>query len=245
MNNRIRLSLSFLLILVIIGICGLSWYKANSPRQLTINFSAVVGQQPLVYNQINYPNPGGPGLFKIRDFQFYISNIRLLSEQGDYIATNSYHLARFDNEKTIYTIQFNNIPNRSYRAIEFAIGVDEKANGTIISQGDLDPNNRMAWSWDVGYKFILFEGGLQHGDTLYPLVYHVGFNENYRKLSYPVQGELQASVDFKVDIMKLFNGQANLNMAELSSIKFDRNDTRFLADNYEKMIIAVKQQPAK
>jgi len=62
--------------------------------------------------------------------------------------------------------------------------VDPAANGSVAPVGDLDPNGRMAWSWDVGYKFVLFEGGLVLADTQYPLVYHVGFNENYTPLSF-------------------------------------------------------------
>ncbi|MCJ8268285.1 MAG: hypothetical protein MJK04_02680 [Psychrosphaera sp.] len=241
MNVKQRLPAMALItvIILLIGIYGLNWYKQNAIKTLTLNFTAVVGDQPLVFNQLNYPNPGGPGLFKVREFLFYISNIKLISADGEYVEPDSYHLARFDNDTTSYAISLNNIPNRDYQTIEFSIGVDETANGTLTSKGDLDPNSRMAWSWDVGYKFILFEGGLAHDNTLYPLVYHVGFDENYRTirndLPQSVFEETQASVQFKVDIMKLFNGKANLNMIELPSIKFDKEDTRFLADNYQHM----------
>ncbi len=66
----------------------------------------------------------------------------------------SYHLARFDSDDGTYVIVIENIPREDYRRIEFGIGVDPATNGTMASVGELDPNGRMAWSWDVGYKFV-------------------------------------------------------------------------------------------
>ena len=118
--------------------------------------------------------------------------------------------------------------------------MDEVANSSIESVGDLDPNSRMAWSWDVGYKFILFEGGLSLEDELVPLVYHVGFDENYRprsfKLDEPLFAQRSDSLTFKVDVMKLFEGASTIDMSALSNVKFDRSDARLLAANYETMI---------
>jgi hypothetical protein len=37
-----------------------------------------------------------------------------------------------------------------------------------------------SWTWEVGYKFVLFEGTLVRGNGSVPLVYHIGFEENYR-----------------------------------------------------------------
>ena len=72
------------------------------------------------------------------------------------------------------------------RSISFGIGVDAAANTSIQSRGDLDPNSQMAWNWKVGYKFVLFEGGMKlNADGVQkPLVYHVGFNENMRRLKF-------------------------------------------------------------
>ena len=96
-----------------------------------------------------------------------------------------------------------------YRRLEFGIGVDPAANGSIASVGELDPNGRMAWSWEVGYKFVLFEGGLVLGDTQYPLVYHVGFDENYKLASIALDEPLfereDPSVDFRIDVLQMFN----------------------------------------
>ena len=136
------------------------FYQVSQPGTVRMRFDAVIGDRPLVFNDARYSNPGGAGRFRIRDFQFFISNIDLHGETGVYRVPDSYYLARFDNSSSSYQIDLANVPQDWYSAVTFSIGVDEVANGSIISVGDLDPNSRMAWNWEVGYKFILFEGSL-------------------------------------------------------------------------------------
>lgn len=215
-------------------------YEKNQPGSLVLRFEPFVADQPLALNEVRYGNPGGEGDFKIRDFRFFLSNIRLVGGSGEYSVPDSYRLARFDGENSHYQLELNGIPRMPYTAIQFGIGVDESANGSIEAVGDLDPNSRMAWSWDVGYKFVLFEGGLQHDGMLRPLVYHVGFDENYKtvafKLEQPLLGRRMEPLAFKVDIMRLFTGANTIDMMTLSNVKFDRADARLIADNYETMI---------
>ncbi|MEH6570894.1 MAG: MbnP family protein [Halioglobus sp.] len=217
-----------------------SVFLASRPMQVTLVFHPFVGREVLVLNDFRYANPGGEGIFKIRSFQFFLSNIRLLADSGVYAEHESYHLARFDNDDGEYRIVFENVPRRNYQYVEFGIGVDAAANGTIEMQGDLDPNGRMAWSWDVGYKFVLLEGGLMLNEIQYPLVYHVGFDENYKSISIPLAAGLKkhraVALDFRVDLLQMFTANALVNMTALPSVKFDLGDAKRLADNYAGMI---------
>ena len=112
----------------------------------------------------------------------------------------------------------------------------------------MDPNGRMAWSWDVGYKFVLFEGALELGDRRIPLVYHVGFDENYKPVSIPLAAALfefqEATLDFRVDVLRMFQGAQTVDMSSLSNVKFDRDDARVLATNYRHMVSALHGQTA-
>jgi len=215
-------------------------YQISQPGTLKMRFDAVVGDQPLVFNDARYSNPGGAGMFRIRDFQFFISNIDLHGEKGVYRVPDSYYLARFDNSSTSYRIDLANVPRDGYSAVTFSIGVDEVANGSIMSVGDLDPNSRMAWNWEVGYKFLLFEGALIDGDTIRPLVYHVGFNENRKTLRFDLPEEVAPDSSdallFTVDVLALFTGKNTVDMVALPNVKFDRDDARLLAGNYGTMI---------
>jgi hypothetical protein len=207
---------------------------------VAIRLQAVAGSEPLELGQGRYPNPGGEGDFSVRDFQFFVSNIRLVAEAGEFAEVDSYHLARFDSDDGTYVIELGEVQREMYTHLEFGIGVDSVANGTIMSVGDLDPNGRMAWSWDVGYKFVLFEGDLEVAGSRTPLVYHVGFDENYAEVTIPLPATSfdwgEVTLDLCADVLRIFTGSQAVDMTELSDVKFDRADARLLAHNYARMV---------
>jgi len=224
----------------LLGITGWWLYCAAQPIELALYFHPFVGPEPLVLNESRYANPGGEGRFKVRDFQFFLSNLRLTGGTGVYTEPDSYHLVRFDGAGPAFGIVLRDVPRRNYQRIEFGIGVDAAANKSLAQRADLDPNGRMAWNWEVGYKFVLFEGALVRGNGSVPLVYHVGFEENYR----PIATELHrqpldsrpARLDFRVDILRLFQGSTTVDMAALPSVKFHRADAALLARNFAAMV---------
>jgi hypothetical protein len=221
--------------------CAAGWlYRSLLPGTLVLRLHATADGEPLVYNQFGYDNPGGQGRFRVRDFQFFVSNIRLVARDGVHEPTESYHLARFDNPAVSYEIVLDGVPPRDYERVEFALGVDAEANGSLRSVGDLDPNGRMAWSWETGYKFILFEGALEIGERVIPLVYHVGFDENYTPVSFSrgvsIEPLSTSVVDFSVDVLRMFDGEQTIDMATLSNVKFDEDDARLIAGNLTRMI---------
>jgi len=238
-RNRL-LMVALLAAAAALGVTGWRLYRAARPTELTLYFHPFVGAEPLVINEPRYPNPGGEGRFKMRDFQFFLSNIRLVSASGAYVESDSYHLVRFDGDEPAFVIMLHGVPRRHYERIEFGIGVDAAANRSLKQRGELDPNGRMAWTWEVGYKFVLFEGALLRGSASDPLVYHVGFAENYRPISTELHGQpldsRPARLDFRVDILRLFQGSTNVDMAALPSVKFDRTDAALLARNFAAMV---------
>ena len=241
MNRRRKVTLLVVFaVAASLGVTGWRLYRARQPMELTLYFRPFVGAEPLVLNEPRYPNPGGEGRFKVRDFQFFLSNIRLAGATGAYVESDSYHLVRFDGDEPAFVILLHGVPRRNYERIEFGIGVDAAANRSLAQRGDLDPNGRMAWNWEVGYKFVLFEGTLLRGDASAPLVYHVGFAENYRptstKLPRAPLDRRPAQLDFRVDLLRLFQGSTNVNMAALPSVKFDRGDAALLARNFAALV---------
>jgi hypothetical protein len=243
MNRRRKAELLMSVLLAVaaaLGVAGWRLYQAAQPVELALYFHPFVGPEPLVLNESRYPNPGGEGRFKVRDFQFFLSNIRLVSATGAYVESDSYHLVRFDGEEPAFVIVLHDVPRRDYDRIEFGIGVDAAANRSLTQRGDLDPNGRMAWNWEVGYKFVLCEGALLRGNASDPLVYHVGFEENYRLISTELHRKPldshPARLDFRVDILRLFQGSTNIDMATLPSVKFDRADAALLARNFAGMV---------
>ena len=129
---------------------------------------------------------------------------------------DSYHLARFDNASNTYEILIDAVPRDTYSRAILSIGLDQKANASIAPAGDLDPNGRMAWNWEVGYKFVLFEGSLLIDGELRPLVYHFGFSENRRTLQFdlpePTLVWSPEGLAFRVDLMTLFAGNQTVDI---------------------------------
>ena len=218
-------------------------YRSLQPATINLRFTAVVEDKELVFHEPMYANPGGRGVFSVRDFLMYLSNIQLVGAAGTYSVPDSYHLARFDNESHTYEILIEAVPRDAYSRVILSIGLDQKSNASITPAGDLDPNGRMAWSWEVGYKFVLFEGSLLVDGELRPLVYHVGFSENRRTLQFdlpePARVWSPEGLAFRVDLMTLFAGNQAVDMQALSNVKFDRVDAGLLANNYASMISLV------
>ena len=239
MNRAVLVSAALATAAVLYVAARLAGQEAR-PAELTLRFHPFVGAEPLVANELRYANPGGEGSFEVRDFQFFLSNIRLTGDSSEYAEPDSYHLLRFDGAQATYVITLQDVPHEDYNRIEFGIGVDPAANRSIEQRGDLDPNGRMAWTWDVGYKFVLFEGAFVRDGVRRPLVYHVGFDENYKRISIGLDPRLKGTrdmnLDFRVDVLRMFAGHATVDMEALSTVKFDRDDAALLARNYAGMI---------
>jgi len=235
-----RLILAVLAVAIVLG--GWLFLTPRQPKTtpVTLTFHAQMGEEPLVYDQFVYDNPGGEGQFRIRDFRFYLSNLSFGHGGETYAEPDSYHLVRFDNADKTHSITLTEVPLPAVDSVRFLIGVDPAANTSIEARGDLDPNSQMAWNWEVGYKFVVFEGALQVGEDVLPLVYHVGFSENAHEVAFSLPPEVLADgndeVHLIVDLAKLFDNAARIDMQALPSVKFDRADAEMLARNYATMI---------
>ncbi len=224
-------------VLLLISV-AIVWHN-TVPKQLTLRLYPFLGSQPLVLNNEKYHNPGGEGVFTIRDFQFFISNLVLRSKRNNYTELESYHLARFDVGKAYYEIVISEISVSDFQQLVFSIGIDSTANGTIVIAGDLDPNNRMAWNWQVGYKFLLLEGSLYSQMKQQPLVYHIGFNESYTRLKFPLNSTIVSNdgiIKLKVDILALFDQAEPIDMNEIPKVKFDPEDVAKIAKGFQHFI---------
>lgn len=233
-----------LAVAIALGVAGAVFtYSSRQPASVILRFTAAMGDKALVFNEPVYANPGGRGDFSVRDFLMYLSNIQLVGASGTFSVPDSYHLARFDNASNTYELLIEEVPRDNYSWVILSIGVDQDANASIAPVGDLDPNGRMAWNWEVGYKFVLFEGSLLVDGERRPLVYHVGFSENRRTLEFDLQEPARVwspeGLAFRVDLMALFAGNQTVDMQALSNVKFDRADAALLANNYASMISLV------
>jgi hypothetical protein len=97
----------------------------------------------------------------------------------------------------------------------------------------------MAWNWQVGYKFLLLEGSLFTQEKQQPLVYHIGFNESYTRLNFPLNSTTVSNdgiIKLKVDILALFNQAEAIDMNEMPNVKFDPEDVAKIANGFQYFI---------
>ncbi|MCG8421163.1 MAG: hypothetical protein MJE77_24850 [Proteobacteria bacterium] len=238
--------------IVVFLACSDNGERAVTSGSVTLTFEAFFAGQPLQMDGTRQANPTGTGEIEITDFKLYLSNVVLgTSETGnDHVESDSYHLARFDNPDSTYRFTVENVPEASYGRLEFGIGVDAQTNLSIDNTGDLDPNNQMAWNWNVGYKFVVLEGNYYPPDTTepIPLVFHIGFSDNYKELSYTmdrgpldVAANSDATVGFEIELTEFFKNPTEIDLQTLSSVMFNPADVAMVANNYADMITLAGQ----
>ncbi|WP_170755891.1 MbnP family protein [Ruegeria lacuscaerulensis] len=218
---------------------GLTLWSAQVAAQspMTLEFHAMNGDAPFIFDEFVHSDPIGGEPFRLRDFRFFLSNVVFSDGTRQFAVPESYYLIRFDGRSQTYEVTIPEMPLQTVSEISFAIGLDAQTNGSITPRGDVDPNSRMAWNWEIGYKFVLAEGALRGADGLIPLVYHVGFDENMREQSLALNLESGArEIAFDVDIMALFDGETRLDLSALPTVKMDRDDASALADNFAGLV---------
>ena len=210
----------------------------QEPIDLALNFDFVAGNTDLVYTTEVYTNAAGND-FSVDNFWMYISNIQFLDDEEaiSFSIENSYHLLAEDADFTNTQIMLKELPWTQFKYIQFSIGVDAPTNTDISAiAGDLDPAR--AWNWNTGYKFVSLEGDY-YPPTGEPrgLVMHIGLDQNYKTLKFELTEQVQAAVkegrmNFKVDIMRLFNGVNEIDLEVNNTIKAQVLESGQVADNY-------------
>jgi hypothetical protein len=103
-------------------------------------------------------------MLKIHNLKFYISNVKLLSNDSVLFAENeSYHLLDFTENKNSFHVICN---LKSFTQLSFELGVDSVTNENGVKGGDLDPINGMYWAWQSGYINFKLEGQYSNDSKL-------------------------------------------------------------------------------
>lgn len=216
--------------------------QAADDAVLKLSFSHFVDGAPLQLNTARYINATGEA-YSLSKVRYYISNIRLRNTAtGEvYIEPESYHLVGTESGD-IFEISLEDVLIGTYNQLEFAVGVDNSTNTSTDRVGALDPSNDMAWNWNTGYKFLLVEGTYYvTEEETEALIYHIGEDSNYRKLTYTLgQENLQeitlsagneTHISVRVNLDVLFNGPNRVSFQEHGVVMFDPFSQK-IADNY-------------
>lgn len=154
-----------------------------TPKNVNISFSAVAGDQPFACGT-TYTLGSADTDITLRDFRFYVHNVRLVTDSGDEVAVtltqNNWQngdVAMLDFEdasgtcagtaETNTTIQ-GTVPDdsKTFTGVRFTVGVPENRNHLLNSEQPSPMNaTGMFWSWRGGYKFMRLDVAPVGGGT--------------------------------------------------------------------------------
>ncbi len=161
---------------------------------LSIEFDNAFGDSDLILNSTSYISNSSEKI-KISSVKYIVSNFKLETEEGvvyTYPKEESYFIVDENNVSSQF-INLTNIPAGNYTKMIFGIGVDqEKYLAGATGQGDfltLAQDAGMMWSWQAGYKFVVFEGDYTSDNTAIPtaFAFHMGSHgtalDNYKEVT--------------------------------------------------------------
>lgn len=245
-------------IIAMLGIfCGCSDSNDNSTVQkgsVSIEFDVRAGDQNFQLGT-TYQNALGQD-FQIDVFRYYISNIKLVREDGstyeDPLSSDGskgyYLIDEADQSSTM--IMLEGVPFDEYTGMEFTIGVDADRVSQGAQTGALDPANNLFWSWNAGYIFVQIEGTSPESmETDNEIMYHIGgyktdvenpnLANNIKIKSVAFAGETahvtatsQPEIHIVVDVKKFFEGTTDTDFAT-NAMCHSPSCGGSIADNYE------------
>jgi hypothetical protein len=158
----------------------------TSNATAAIDFSARNYDKPVLFKGQWYLNFNKDS-FTVSNIDYYISNVKLTREDGTiFPEPESYHLIRHEDNKVSFTL--NNIPNGTYKSLDFLVGIDEERNHSGAQTGDLDSEQGMFWEWNSGYIFFKMDGNFSSYANKIHQGYsvHIGGSEKYTCLQHCV-----------------------------------------------------------
>ncbi len=224
--------------------------KVNPPE---LRFTAEYNSDPLVMLAQDYDYEVGMDI-KIQLFQFFISDVRLVDENGNEtdpiidIATVSF--ANNTNEAAAVTgvsIPLNSIAPGKYTGIKMGIGVSPDLNST--QPGDYTPGHPLStdyWAAAGSYIFAKVEGNADldgTGDFSTKLTFHIGGDPRYREVLYnkaiQVDPDGALPIEFTVDLKDVLVDESGeyVDFQEVTQIHHGTASTAvFMMDNLSSSI---------
>jgi len=164
-------------------------------KQGTLVFEHTFCGKPFVLNTPYITLLGDTVVFT--KLKYYVSRINLAADKNPYWLIDTEQNAQ---NCAYFTLKKGTKPTE----LSFGIGIDSIANKKGAQKGALDPLQGMFWTWEQGYAFLKAEG--YYVTNRVSFVLHVGMDENYTQLAYPLKQ--QSKITIQVAVEKMFGGYA-------------------------------------
>ena len=209
------------LILILLVLCAVSCTKHDERAYVDLNIGYEVNGEALVTDTLCYTNEAG-NPFLITEIQWFLSNIQLLNQEGEWHTlrqreatdsvaelTEQIFYIDTDNPES-QVLQGKKIPVGHYTALRFTFGLDETDNETGLFNNP--PESDMFWPDMLGggYHYMKLNGKYAGGEgRLKPLAIHLGigqnedltqFYQNYFIVELPINFNVKANTENHLDL---------------------------------------------
>ena len=209
------------LLVLLLALLATACTKHVEKAEIDLNIRYEVNGQPLVTDSLCYVNEAG-NPFLITEIQWFLSDIQLLGQDGDWHAlkqrwatdsiaelTESIFYIDTDIPES-QTLHGKKIPVGHYTTLRFTFGLDENDNQTGLFNNP--PESEMFWP-DVlggGYHYMKLNGKYVGSEgRLKPMAIHLGigqnedcteFYQNYFIVELPIDFNVAANTENQLDL---------------------------------------------
>jgi cytochrome c peroxidase len=192
---------------------------ALEEKPIRIVIKHTVDGNPLQLDSFRYELASGER-WSLSRLSYLISEVAFETEAGEWISAGD-GLGYLDLGKRLLSLDCK-LPEQSYRAMRFSIGLDPDTNHSNPAQypakHPLNPvHNQLHWTWATGYIFMALEGRFyDKNDELNGFVFHFANDENKVSVHIPLQLDRSADalVELSFDLGLLFEFPAPLSFNE-------------------------------
>ena len=207
------------LLVIVLALMVAACTKPNEKAEINLNLGYEVNGKSLVTDSLCYENEAG-NKFLITEIQWFLSNIELKNEAGDWIMLHQTGLSDTLDVSRVYYID-TDIPESQtlhsspvkvghYTAIRFTFGLDESDNQTGLFTDP--PESEMFWPDMLGggYHYMKMNGKyLNAEDRLAPMAIHLGigqnedcteFYQNYFIVELPIEFNVKVNTENQLDL---------------------------------------------
>ena len=207
------------LLVIVLALMVAACTKPNEKAEINLNLGYEVNGKSLVTDSLCYENEAG-NKFLITEIQWFLSNIELKNEAGDWIMLHQTGLSDTLDVSRVYYID-TDIPESQtlhsspvkvghYTAIRFTFGLDESDNQIGLFTDP--PESEMFWPEMLGggYHYMKLNGKyLNAEDRLAPMAIHLGigqnedcteFYQNYFIVELPIEFNVKVNTENQLDL---------------------------------------------
>ena len=207
------------LLAIMLALLAVACTKPKEKAEISLNLGYEVNGKPLVIDTLYYENEAG-NQFLITEIQWFLSNIELKNEVGEWIMLHQPSIAdTLDISRVYYidtdipesqTLHSSSVKICHYTAIRFTFGLDETDNQPGLFTDP--PESEMFWPDMLGggYHYMKLNGKYLNSEgRLAPMAIHLGigqnedcteFYQNYFIVELPIDFTVKTNTENQIDL---------------------------------------------